>query len=165
MNSLSRAKVKRTKIPTKLIFISAVAAIIALSAYLYVLSSIPVNSDHPIFAASENISIKSVYSPINGHVFANQSSKGGKNVSMGGGQELHYQIAQGNLVTIHLINEIKNEPGMPSKVDINIDEFNVHSGELGYFQTKSITFLADKKGEFTFYSKYYPEMKGTIIIK
>ena len=39
-------------------------------------------------------------------------------------------VKNGNLVQIHLINEEKNESSMKSKHNLNIDEFNVHTGDL-----------------------------------
>jgi plastocyanin len=42
------------------------------------------------------------------------------------------------------------------------DEFNVHTRDLGYFETQTVTFLADKKGTFEYYCTIHPEMKGII---
>jgi len=63
-----------------------------------------------------------------------------------------------------LINEDKNQPNNPSKHNLNIDEFNVHTKDLGYFQSESITFLADQIGTFDYYCSIHPDMKGVITI-
>ena len=52
-----------------------------------------------------------------------------------------------------------------SKHNINIDEFNVHSRDLGYFESQTITFVADKAGTFKYYCSIHPEMKGEIIVE
>ena len=93
------------------------------------------------------------------------STKGGKTVPNVAGDSPPLMVTNGNLVQIHLINEEKNEPSNKSIHNLNIDEFNVHTGDLGYFQTKSITFLADKVGTFEYYCSIHPEMKGTITVK
>jgi len=93
-----------------------------------------------------------------------QSTKGGKSVPILTGNSPQLTITQGNLVQIHLINEEKNESISKSNHNLNIDEFNVHTGDLGYFQTKSITFLADKTGNFEYYCSIHPEMKGTLTV-
>ena len=74
-------------------------------------------------------------------------------------------VENGNLIQIHLINEEKNDASSKSSHNLNIDEFNVHTGNLGYFQTKSITFLADKIGTFNYYCSIHPEMRGTITVE
>lgn len=73
-------------------------------------------------------------------------------------------VAKGNLVQIHIINEEKNEQNSQSKHNLNIDEFNVHTEDLGYFQTGSVIFLADKAGTFEYYCSVHPEMRGTITV-
>ncbi|PIN82350.1 MAG: hypothetical protein COV65_06865 [Nitrosopumilales archaeon CG11_big_fil_rev_8_21_14_0_20_33_24] len=73
-------------------------------------------------------------------------------------------ISKNNLVQIHLINEEINPPDNISKHNLNIDEFNVHTKDLGYFQTDSVTFLANKAGTFDYYCSLHPDMKGTITV-
>lgn len=62
---------------------------------------------------------------------------------------------------MHVINE---DYETHSKHNFNIDEFNVHTRDLGYFETQTISFLADKKGTFEYYCTIHPEMRGTIEI-
>jgi len=93
-----------------------------------------------------------------------QYAKGGKTMGYTEGVSPLISVSQGNLIQFHLINEDKNRPNNPSRHNLNIDEFNVHSKELGYFQSESITFVADKLGTFDYYCSIHPDMKGTIIV-
>jgi plastocyanin len=45
---------------------------------------------------------------------------------------------------------------------LNVDAFNVHTKDLGYFQSQTITFIANKNGTFPYYCTIHPEMKGLI---
>lgn len=118
---------------------------------------IPANRSYPVLGASSNYFIKAIKSK-DGSAFVLSSSKGAKK-----GFPLNYKptisTSLGNLVTLHIINEDKE------KHNLNLDEFNVHTKDLGYFDTQSITFVADKEGTFTFYSSLDPEMTGTLIIQ
>lgn len=91
-------------------------------------------------------------------------TKGGKALPSSAGNSPPISVSKGNLVEIHLINEEKNQAGNLSKHNLNIDEFNVHTKDLGYFQSESITFLADKEGTFDYYCSIHPEMRGTITV-
>jgi len=73
-------------------------------------------------------------------------------------------VSKGNIIQIHLINEEKNQPNNPSKHNLNIDEFNVHTKDLDYFQTDEIAFLANKTGTFDYYCSIHQDMKGTITV-
>ena len=46
--------------------------------------------------------------------------------------------------------------------NLNVDAFNVHTKDLGYFQSQTITFIANKNGTFPYYCTIHPEMKGLI---
>lgn len=162
----SQSKVpEKSSIKGKMIGIGIIAAIVVGVTYFVIMSAIPVNVNYPVFAASENISIKAVQAADGSYLFADQSTKGGKMVPGRGTQDKTYVVSLGNLVSIHLINEVKNQPNEPSKHNINIDAFNVHSNDLGYFQTQSITFLANEQGEFKYYCTIHPEMHGVIVVK
>lgn len=125
---------------------------------------IPVNVNYPVFEPPENFFLKAVKQ--NGkHIFASQSAKGGKGIPSLGKQSPTLQTSEGSLISIHLINEQKNTTDEKSSHNINIDEFNVHSNDLGYFQTQTITFLANEKGEFFYYCSIHPEMMGRIIVE
>jgi len=147
-----------------IISISIILSVSILIGFLIINSFLPVNSDQLIFESPTNILLKAVKSP-EGYHYATQSSKGGKTVPSTAGNSPSLTVKNGNLVQIHLINEEKNEPSIKSKHNLNIDEFNVHTGDLGYFQTKSITFLADKNGTFEYYCSIHPEMKGILTVE
>ena len=159
-----KQKSKKSKISRGyLITIGALCSISVLIGYLVLNSFTAVNYEGFIFESPTNIFLKALKSS-QGYHFSLQSTRGGKVVPSAGGNSPALMVSKGNLVQIHLINEEKNEPSMPSKHDLNIDEFKVHTGELGYFQTKSINFLADKEGTFYYYCSIHPEMKGTITV-
>ena len=149
---------------TKLIGIGILVIIAAGSYYAYQ-SFIPVNVDYPVFLVPENILIKTGQSSDGNFVFNHQSSRGGKQTPHPGMASPTLNISKGNLVSLHIINEIKNIPNQKSIHNFNIDEFNVHSKDLGYFESQSINFLADKSGEYVYYCTLHPEMKGLLIIK
>ena len=139
--------------------------VIAAGAYYGYQSMIPVNMDHPVFLVPENILIKTGQAADGHYVFSHQSSRGGKQIVQNGMSSPTLTIPSGNLITFHIINEIKNSPTEKSVHNFNIDEFNVHSKDLAYFDSESITFLADKSGQFTYHCTIHPEMKGLIIIQ
>lgn len=70
------------------------------------------------------------------------------------------KIKKGQLVAIHYISKDTD-----SKHDLNVDEFNVHTQDLWYFETYTSTFLADKTGTFRYYCSLHPEMAGNIIVE
>jgi len=148
----------------KLIGIGIILVIVAGAYYAYQ-SLIPVNLDYPVFMAAENVLIKTGVATDGHYVFSHQSSRGGKSIIQNGMTSPTLTIPKGNLVTLHLINEITNKPSEKSVHNLNIDEFNVHSKNLGYFDTQSITFLADKSGQFTYHCTIHPEMKGLLIVQ
>ena len=122
----------------------------------------PVNTDSFVFAPTTNLFLKAVKSSQGNYHY--QTTKGGKSLSSTEGTSPSLVVSKGNLIQIHLINEEKNEPNNPSKHNLNIDEFNVHIKDLDYFQSESVTFLADKTGTFEYYSTIHPGMKGTITV-
>ncbi|MFQ5781851.1 MAG: cupredoxin domain-containing protein [Nitrosopumilus sp.] len=146
-----------------IISISVVAGVIILIGVVALNAFSPVNSNSLVFAPTTNIFLKAVKSP-QGYHYSSQSTKGGKAVPTTAGTSPSIKVSKGNLVQIHLINEEKNEQGLPSNHNLNIDEFNVHMQDLGYFQTASITFLADKTGTFDYYCSIHKDMKGTITV-
>ena len=141
--------------------VSIAGTLIVLMGFFILNSFNPVNSDNLVFAPSTNISLKAVKSP-DGYHYAH--TKGGKSVPSVAGSSPSIIVAKGNLVQIHLINEEKNLKDEPSKHNLNIDEFNVHTKELSYFQTDSVLFLADKAGTFEYYCSVHSDMKGKITV-
>jgi plastocyanin len=73
-----------------------------------------------------------------------------------------YVFNRGVLQSMHLINE---DYETHSKHNFNIDELNVHSKDLGYYDSQIITFVADKPGTYQYYCTIHPEMKGNITVE
>lgn len=69
-------------------------------------------------------------------------------------------IKKDQLVSIHYINRDTD-----SKHDLNIDEFNIHTSDLWYFETETSTFVANEVGTFRYYCSLHPEMSGSLIVK
>jgi heme/copper-type cytochrome/quinol oxidase subunit 2 len=154
-----------------IIGIVIVTAVILIIAYFGINSMIPVNSNSPVFSPPRNNFIKAVYSPQTGYIFVSQSSGAVKGLRSGGGgggsgssssTDPTYTLKKGSLESIHMINE---DYRTHSKHNFNIDEFNVHTKDLGYFQSQTVTFIADKEGTFQYYCTIHPEMKGTIVVQ
>jgi len=164
---LAKQKNQPKKLGRTTIFILAGIIVIgAAGGYFAYQSFIPVNVDYPVFLSPENILIKTGKTTDGHYAFAMQSSKGGKQVPRAGGMTSPtLNVSKGNLVSIHVINEILNTPEEKSIHNLNIDEFNVHSKDLGYFESQSITFLADKSGDFVYHCTLHPEMKGILSVK
>ncbi|PJC49816.1 MAG: chemotaxis protein [Nitrosopumilales archaeon CG_4_9_14_0_2_um_filter_34_16] len=145
-----------------IISISVVTGVIILIGSIALNSFHPVNSDSFVFAPTTNIFLKGVQDSQGSYHY--QHAKGGKSTPSTTGTSPPIKVSKGNLVQIHLINEDRNESNNPSKHNLNIDEFNVHIKDLGYFQSESITFLADKTGTFDYYCSIHLDMKGTITV-
>lgn len=143
-----------------IITVAVIAVAVAGGAYYLWTSSIPVNSDHPVFATASNVYILAIHND-QGYAYDEQSTKTGKKSLSGQNIDPSIHIPKGTLVSLHVINEDKDTG---SDQDLNIDAFNVHTGHLKYFVAKTINFLADKDGTFQYYSTIHPEMKGTITV-
>lgn len=145
-----------------IISIGVVLCVFTLIGFFALKSFSPVNTEGLVFAPSTNISLKAVKSSQGNYHYL--PSKGGKSLPYSEGMSPPLTASKGNLVQIHLINEEKNLPGTPSKHNLNIDEFNVHTKDLGYFQSDSVIFLANQTGTFDYYCSIHPDMKGKITI-
>jgi len=165
IKSTPKSKPKSTqKFPIlKLVGIGLLVAIAAGAYYVYQ-SFIPVNMDHPVFLVPENILIKTGKTTDGQYGFVLQSSRGGKQAPQSKMTSPTLVMSKGNLVSVHIMNNLVNTPEEKSVHNFNIDEFNVHSRDLGYFDSQSITFVADKIGSFTYHCTIHPEMKGLLII-
>jgi len=160
---LSKNQKKTSKISrTNIVSIAVVAGVMILIGSITLNAFSPVNSDGFVFASTSNIFLKAVKTAQGSYHY--QHTKGGKALPSTAGSSPPITISKGNLIQIHLINEEKNELGNPSKHNLNIDEFNVHIKDLGYFQSESVTFLADKTGTFNYYCSIHPEMSGVITV-
>jgi plastocyanin len=150
-------KIQKTSKLRKLTWYGLGVTGLCVLAYFVMLSMIPVNSTYPVLGVPTNHYIKAIYTK-NGAIFVTTSTKGAKKSF----ESISKPIVAGKLgelITIHFINEDLE------KHNLNLDEFNVHSDDVGYFGTYTVTFLADKVGKFTFYCASHPQMSGTIIIE
>lgn len=148
-----------------IIGIVIIATAISIISYYSINSMIPVNGKSPILSPPRNIFIKASHSSQTGYIFVSQSSGAVKGLrgSGGGGYSTNptYTFNKGGVESIHMINE---DYETHSKHNFNIDQFNVHTKDLGYFQTQSVTFIADKEGTFQYYCTIHPEMKGNVVV-
>lgn len=169
MNKRSKNKNKQysKKISPKLwIALILTGALISLGAYAAVNSTRPTTGNSPMFTIPSNTFIKAVHPPGKGYAFMHQSSgssKGLRNLNPSNrtsDQNVLLTVNRGSLETIHLINEDTTH----SKHNLNLDEFDVHTKDLGYFESQSLTFIADKAGSFKAYCSIRPEMTGTIVV-
>lgn len=142
---------------SKAVLIGTAAVALATVGYFAVLSSMPVNSTHPVFGAPSNHYIKAISSK-NGPIFVTTSTKGAKK-SMEPTYKPTITARVGEIVSLHIINEDHE------KHNLNLDEFNVHTNDIGYFGTQTITFVANKAGQFYFHCTLHPEMTGSITIE
>jgi hypothetical protein len=96
-------------------------------------------------------------------MYVSQSSGSVKGLRSGGGSvNPSYTLTKGDLQSLHVINE---DYETHSKHNLNIDAFNVHTRDLGYFESQTVTFFPEKAGTFEYYCSIHPEMKGVITIE
>lgn len=148
----------------RMIMIAVLAAIISGVGVFSYKSMIPVNGSTPIFGVPNNHFIKATHSTSSGYHWLSVSSGSVKSMRSGGGGNVEnpqYDFSKGGLETIHVINE---DYTTHSTHNFNIDDFNVHTKDLGYYETQTMTFLADKTGTFQYYCTIHPEMKGEITV-
>lgn len=149
-----------------IIGIAVIAAVVSAGVYFAVGHMIPVNGTTPVFATPSNLYILATHNAQNGYIFEEQSTRQGKKSLSTGAVDVSIHVIKGELISLHVINEDKDTQ---SQHDLNIDEFNVHTKKLNppygiFFDSQTITFIADKTGNFKYYSTLHPEMKGNIIV-
>jgi hypothetical protein len=119
-----------------------------------------------VISMPNNHFVKAKYSAGSGYGWVSISSGSAKGLrSSGGGGGItnpQYVFNRGGLQSMHVINE---DYETHSKHNFNIDELNVHSKDLAYSDSQTITFVADKPGTFHYYCNIHPEMKGDITIE
>ena len=145
-----------------IIGIAVIAAAASIGGYFALGTMIPVNGTTPVFAPPTNIYILATHDSQNGYFFEEQSTRQGKKTLASGAIDASIHVIKGQLVSLHVINEDKETT---SQHDLNIDEFNVHTKKLNYFEAQTINFIADKVGTFKYYSTIHPEMKGSIVVE
>ena len=142
--------------------IAAIISGISIAGYK---SMIPTNGNSPVFGIPINHFVKAKYSAGSGYGWVSVSSGAAKGLrGSGGGGTINpsYVFGKGGLQSMHVINE---DYETHSKHNFNIDEFNIHSKDLAYSESQTITFVGDKPGAFHYYCNIHPEMKGDIIIQ
>ncbi|MGI0046459.1 MAG: cupredoxin domain-containing protein [Nitrosotalea sp.] len=144
-----------------IIFIAIVVAAAGGGIYYIINNSTPVNSNVPVFGTPINIYIVGIHDPTQGYLYEQESTRQSKKGVSGGVADAAIHIPNGALIALHFINEDK-DTGSP--MDLNIDNFNVHTNKLTYFQAQTISFLANKAGTYSYYSNIHPEMKGSITV-
>jgi plastocyanin len=163
MNKRTKQKNARSKMifsKGMIIAIGVAAAVVSIIVYLGIHSLVPVNGNSPVFAAPTNTFIKGTYSPQSGYTFISQSTSSGRNSLPIGYNSPTITLKQGELESIHMINEDTS-----SKHNLNIDAFKVHTNNLGYFQSQTITFIANKAGSFPYYCTIHPQMRGLVVVQ
>jgi len=144
----------------KILAIIGFTLISAAAGYIIFNSMIPTNRSFPVLGVPENTYLVAKHDMQNGYVFAAKGTTSGKK-SLGAMHitpEIH--VTRDQLGSIHIINEDTS-----SKHNLNIDEFNVHTKDLNYFETQTVTFVADKDGSFRYYCTMHPEMGGRLIVQ
>jgi Cupredoxin-like domain len=143
--------------------IAAILSGISIAGYK---SMIPTNGNTPVFGMPNNHFVKAKYSAGSGYAWVSMSSGSVKGLrgSGGGGGMINpqYVFSRGGLQSIHVINEDYETHSMHN---FNIDELSIHSKDLGYSDSQTITFVADKPGTFHYYCNIHPEMTGDITVE
>jgi hypothetical protein len=149
----------------RVVAIAALAAAASVAGYFGVISMIPANGSSPVFGLPANHFIKATHSSGSGYQYISQSSGGVKGIRSSGGGGIAnptYTFGRGDLQSIHFINE---DYDTHSLHNFNVDELGVHTRDLGYFETQTVTFVADRAGTYQYYCTVHPEMKGDIVIE
>jgi plastocyanin len=165
VNQKKKNKNKNNKItPKKIIVIGILCTVISLIIYGGINSLKSYNGNF-LLSPPRNFFMKATYLPNEGNVYTSQSTGTAKILNSGAGSKIGHNptitLNQGNSLSLHLINEDSEKH---SRHNLNIDEFNIHTKNLGYFQTQTVTFTANKTGTFNYYCSIHPEMNGKIIV-
>jgi heme/copper-type cytochrome/quinol oxidase subunit 2 len=159
-------KNKNKLTPKKIIVIGILFAVISLIIYGGI-NSLKSSNGNFLLSPPRNFFMKAIYLPNEGNVYTSQSTGTAKILNSGGGSSNKIghnptiTLNQGNSLSLHLINEDSEKH---SKHNLNINEFGIHTKDLGYFQTQTVTFNANKTGTFNYYCSIHPEMNGKIIV-
>ena len=157
--NVKNSKLIFSKYKYALIIFGSVAIIVALAAYFGIRSLVPVNGNAPTLAPPINTFLKANYSPQTGWMFTSPSTNSRTNATFNSPTIF---LKYGELASVHLINE---DSATRSLHNLNIDAFNVHTRNLGYFESQSITFIANKIGTFVYFCSIHPEMRGLIKVE
>jgi len=109
-----------------------------------------------------NIFFKATHSLQAGWAFTSNSTTALTNGSGAAFNSSSIILKYGEFYSIHLINE---DGDTRSLHNLNIDAFNVHTKNLGYFEGQSVTFIANKISTFVYYCTIHPAMRGLIKVE
>jgi plastocyanin len=163
----NKNKNKNRITPKNIIVIGIVFTVISLIIYGGINSLKSSNGNFLLLSPPRNFFMKATYLPNEGNVYTSQSTGTAKILNSGAGSNSRIghnptiTLNQGNSLSIHLINEDSEKH---SRHNLNIDEFGIHTKDLGYFQTQTVTFTANKTGTFNYYCSIHPEMNGKITV-
>jgi plastocyanin len=157
---------KKKNIQNKIIVIGISITVISLIVYGGI-NSLKSSNGNFLLSPPRNFFMKATYLPTEGYAYTGQSTGTAKILNSGAGSNRFghgptITLNQGNTLSLHLINEDSEKH---SKHNLNIDEFDVHTKDLGYFQSQTVTFTANKTGTFNYYCSIHPEMTGKITVK
>jgi hypothetical protein len=148
----------------RMVILGSLAAVFAGVAIFGYYSLIPANGNSPVFGLPSNHFIKAKYSS-SGYTWVSMSSgsvKGSRTSGGGNVVDPTFVFNKGSLEAIHVINEDEQTRSMHN---FNVDELGLHTRDLGYFESQTLTFVADKHGTFEYYCTIHPEMKGEITVE
>ena len=150
--------------PKKIIVIGILFTFIGLIIYGGINSLKSFNGNF-LLSPPRNFFMKATYLANEGNVYTSQLTGTAKILNSGADSKTRYNptitLNQGKTLSIHLINEDSEKH---SKHNLNIDEFGIHTKDLGYFQTQTVTFTANKAGTFNYYCSIHPEMTVKITV-
>ena len=150
--------------PKKIMVIGILFTVISLIIYGGIIS-LKFSNGNFLLSPPRNFFLKATYLPNEGNVYTSQSTGTAKILNSGVGNRIGHNptitLNQGNSLSIHLINEDSEKH---STHNLNIDEFGIHTKDLGYFQTQTVTFTANKTGTFNYYCSIHPEMNGKVMV-
>lgn len=144
----------------RVIIYAVLAVVIASLGYYGWYAMIPANGTVPVFAPRDHHFIKALHSK-SGYYYLSTSSGSVKGMRSGSSNSVNptYLLTKDDVQSVHFINEDRETHSVHN---LNIDAFNVHTRNLGYFESQTVDFIPDKEGTFEYYCSIHPEMKGEI---
>ena len=166
INQKKKKNNKNRITPKKIIVIGISLTVISLIVYGGI-NSLKSSNGNFLLSPPRNFFMKATYLPTEGYAYTGQSTGTAKILNSGAGSNRFghgptITLNQGNSLSLHLINEDLEKH---SRHNLNIDKFGIHTKDLGYFQTQTVTFTANETGTFDYYCSIHPEMTGKIIVK
>ena len=153
INEKNKNKNKIT--PKKVIVIGILFTVIS---FIYGgINSLKSSNGNFLLSPPRNFFMKATYLPNEGNVYTSQSTGTAKILNSGVGSKIGRNptitLNQGNSLSLHLINEDLEKH---SRHNLNIDKFGIHTKDLRYFQTQTVTFTANETGTFDYYCSIHP---------